>query len=80
MQAHADQGFAQVAEQVPAVRDLHSLRSRSACSFGVDAAAVAADDLGPRMLPEPRAATLLASRSGSRSTTLRVSRSHRIVP
>ena len=76
----AAQRFTEVAQQVPAVRYLHSLRGRPASGFGVDTAAVAADDLCPRMPAKPCSATVLASRSGSRSTTLRVSRSHRIVP
>ena len=47
------QPFTQVPQKVPAVRDLHGLRSGPACSFGVDPATVAADDLRPWMLSEP---------------------------
>ena len=47
------QRFAQVPQKVPAVCNLHGLRSRPACGFGVDPATVAANDFGPGMPPEP---------------------------
>ena len=47
------QGFAQVTQQVPTISYLNGLRSRPACGFGIDPAAVAADDLGTRMSSKP---------------------------
>ncbi len=46
--------FAQVAQQVPTIGNLNGLRSSAAGGFGVDATAVAADDLGTGMLWQPR--------------------------
>lgn len=43
----------QVAQQVPAVSHLNSMRNRPARGFGIDAATVTAHDLCARMLPQP---------------------------
>ena len=76
------QRFAEVAQQVPAVGNLHgSLRGHTR-SLGVDTTTIPAYVLRARVLSKPcgHAATVPDSRSGSRSITLRLSRTHSIVP
>jgi hypothetical protein len=47
------QRVAQVTQQVPTIGNLNGVRSSPVCGFGIDAAAVAADDLGTGMLSQP---------------------------
>jgi len=64
---------------MPAISHLNGSRKRLARGFGVDATAVTTHDLRVRMLSQPPGYGLGLT-IGSRSITLRFSRSQRIVP
>ena len=57
----ADKRFAQVVQQVPAIGYLNCLWRCLGCSFGIQAGAITADNLRPRMAAYPLFRTLLVA-------------------
>ncbi len=74
-----EDGGAAVLQQMPAVGDMDGIGRAAASAISVDRAAVTSDHLDAGCA-RSQAAKLSASRSGSRSTTVRRSRSTRTVP
>jgi hypothetical protein len=57
----ADKRFTQVVQQVPAIGNLDRLWRCFGCGFGIQAGAITADNLRPRMAAHPLFCTLLAA-------------------